>query len=154
MELYTIGAYGKGAEDFFGALEKAGIEILVDIRRRRGIRGSGYAYANKTRLEQELAARGIRCVHLPQLAPPPELRRVQKQADQAARTLKSERQTLSPAFCEGYRAACLKNYTWDDFVRDVGGGESKVALFCVEGPASACHRSLVVEHFGRPATHL
>ncbi len=154
MQLYTIGAYGKEAEEFFGALESAKIEVLADIRRRRGVRGKAYAYANKRRLEAELATRGIRCVHIPRLAPPQELRQVQKLADKSGKVLKSERQDLSPAFCDGYRATCLEGYTWEDFVRDVGVETGRVALFCVEGPPQACHRSLVVKHFGVEATHL
>lgn len=154
MQIFTIGVYGKTEEAFFGALVSAKIDVLADIRRRRGVRGKEYAYANKQRLEKELAARGMRCVHIPRLAPPQELRQVQKSADMAEKVLKSERRGLSQAFCDGYRAACLSDYTWEDFVRDVGENAGRVALFCVEGPAEACHRSLVVAHFGLEATNL
>jgi hypothetical protein len=41
--LLTIGAYGFGPDEFFSALENAGADVFLDIRQRRGLRGSRYA---------------------------------------------------------------------------------------------------------------
>ena len=50
----TIGAYGFEPEEFFRALEAAGVDVFLDIRQRRGLRGSRYAFANVSRLRAEL----------------------------------------------------------------------------------------------------
>ena len=60
--LFTIGAHGYHSGDFFNALRDADIDLFVDIRRRRGMRGRVYSYANATRLQDELQARGIAVV--------------------------------------------------------------------------------------------
>lgn len=38
----TIGVYGFTEERFFGELTEAGVDLLCDVRRRRGLRGSTY----------------------------------------------------------------------------------------------------------------
>ncbi|MFB6194036.1 MAG: DUF488 family protein [Halobaculum sp.] len=43
MEIYTIGFTKKGAEEFFGLLEEAGIERLVDTRLRNRSQLAGFA---------------------------------------------------------------------------------------------------------------
>ena len=44
IKLFTIGVYGFSETEFFDALEEAGIDTFIDIRYRRGVRGSLYAY--------------------------------------------------------------------------------------------------------------
>ncbi|MDW8335302.1 MAG: DUF488 domain-containing protein [Bacteroidia bacterium] len=154
MELFTIGVYGKTEDEFFGALKAARIEVLADIRRRRGVRGKAYAYANKKNLEAKLKQIGIECIHIKRLAPTQTLRQTQKQDDAAKKIAKSRRQTLSQDFRDGYIREQLAGYTWEDFVRDVGGENKRVALLCVEGPPEACHRSLIAPYFGLEAKHL
>jgi hypothetical protein len=36
----TIGVYGWTLEDWLAALHKAGVVLVVDVRQRRGVRGS------------------------------------------------------------------------------------------------------------------
>jgi len=43
----TIGVYGFSADAFFEALQRAGVDSFCDIRYRRGVRGSEYAFANR-----------------------------------------------------------------------------------------------------------
>jgi len=50
-KLFTIGVYGKSETQFFDQLEKAGVKTLCDIRLRRAVRGSQYAFANSQRLQ-------------------------------------------------------------------------------------------------------
>jgi hypothetical protein len=56
-EVLTIGAYGRSAATFFDELVTAGIGVFCDTRRRRGVRGAGYAFVNSTRLQRGLGER-------------------------------------------------------------------------------------------------
>ena len=44
--LKTIGVYGFDRESFLAALADARVDLLLDVRQRRGVRGSEYAWAN------------------------------------------------------------------------------------------------------------
>ena len=48
-EVLTIGAYGWDAETFFDALVRERVGVFCDLRRRRGVRGPEYAFANSAR---------------------------------------------------------------------------------------------------------
>lgn len=149
MRLATIGAYGFSEGRFFDALRRVGVDTFVDIRQRRGVRGSEYAFVNSTRLQDKLAEIGIRYVHELDLAPTAEIRQVQRDADAASETSKRDRSRLSPEFASAYRQARLSRYTWSDLERVIGTEAKVPCLFCVEGRPEACHRSLVVEHLLR-----
>lgn len=144
-KIVTIGVYGFDAEGFFAALQRAGVDTLCDIRRRRGVRGSEYAFANRARLEARLAALGIRYVHRLDLAPSKELRQAQYRVDAAEGVAKRQRAMLSPAFAEGYRHECLDAFDSHQFAADLGEDAHVVALLCVETAPAACHRSLAAE---------
>ncbi len=68
-EFVTIGVYGFDEAGFFQALQDAGVDTFCDIRRRRGVRGSAYAFANSQRLQGRLAELGIRYIYRSDLAP-------------------------------------------------------------------------------------
>ncbi len=53
-KIVTIGAIGYSAEAFFRALQQAGVDTFVDVRRRRAVRGADYAFANSQRLQARL----------------------------------------------------------------------------------------------------
>src|SRR5579864_4901548 len=108
--LFTIGAYGFDADSFFTALQHAKIDLFLDIRRRRGLRGSLYAFANASRLQQELEARNIAYRHLIDLAPDQETRELQNEADEASRLPKRQRESLAPAFVEEYTHRTLEPF--------------------------------------------
>jgi uncharacterized protein (DUF488 family) len=55
----TIGVYSFTGEAFLARLREAGIVMLLDVRQRRGVRGSEYAWANSRRLQAALAEAGI-----------------------------------------------------------------------------------------------
>ena len=158
MELFTIGVYGYSEDAFFDSLTTAGIDTFCDIRRRRGVRGSDYAFANATWLQEELAKRGVRYLHLLQLAPTQEVRERQAAVDVTQHVARRKREELSPEFIDAYRACCLSTFDSYQFVRDIGPDARRVALFCVERTAAACHRSLVAariaEDLGVAVTHL
>ncbi len=75
--LRTIGVYGFDRDSFLTALTGAGVELLLDVRQRRGVRGSEYAWANAQRLQAALAEPGIGYSHLKELAPTTEMRQLQ-----------------------------------------------------------------------------
>jgi uncharacterized protein (DUF488 family) len=143
----TIGVYGWDAPRWLEALQRAGCDQVVDIRARRGVRGSDYAFANRTRLEAALAQAGIIYVHVPELAPPREIRDAQVAADHAAGVLKRDRMTLATSFLDRYREGVVDLADWTGIASLITG--SRPALLCVERVPAACHRSLAAERLAR-----
>ncbi|MEL6769438.1 MAG: DUF488 domain-containing protein [Bacteroidota bacterium] len=143
--LVTLGVYGSTEDSFFGALQNNGVDTFVDVRQRRGLRGSKYAYANSTRLQERLAELGIRYVHLKDLAPTPSVRDRQKEADKRTGVAKRDRDRLGDAFVEAYRSEVLEPYDLAAFFEVLPDDTRVAALFCVERAPAACHRSLLAE---------
>jgi uncharacterized protein (DUF488 family) len=143
-ELVTIGVYGWSEEDFFRALAVAGVDTFCDIRQRRGVRGTEYAFANSKRLQARLAEMGIRYIHCKQLAPDLAIRAGQYAADRDAKVAKRKRQALSPGFVAAYREQ-LRDFDSRSFIAGLGVEARTVALFCVERDPAACHRSLLAD---------
>lgn len=144
-DLVTIGVYGFEEGEFFKALVDAGVDLFCDIRQRRGVRGSTYAFANSQRLQARLDELGIAYVHRKDLAPSREVRALQDAADKESKTAKRKRSALSDAFVEAYRRQYLDNFDSGEFVSELGSEATVVAMFCVERDPAACHRSLLVE---------
>ena len=138
----TIGVYGTTEDSFFDALTANGVTDFVDIRRRRGMRGSLYSYANATKLQTKLKDLCIRYHHVLALAPTAETRALQKEDDSGQGIAKSARTTLSNGFIQGYRSEALDVFDLAAFL-DSLPEDSVAAFFCVEHLPEACHRSLV-----------
>ena len=163
--IFTIGVYGSSEESFFGALVENEIELFVDIRARRGMRGSKYKFANSNYLQAKLEKLGIAYAHLRELAPSKEIRDLQQKVDHENRTAKRQRTTLSDEYIEAYEREILKTCernTDDKFNALASLAKAKqlaripcdqpvyrIALFCVEQHAEACHRSLVANEWKR-----
>ena len=145
MKFVTIGVYGFSAESFFQALKDADVDVLCDIRWRRGVRGKEYAFANSARLQKRLEELGVRYVHIREVAPPPALRQRQLDADEAQGIAKRKRTTLSDGFISGYQQEVLSKFDSGKFVEQLGAQARTVALLCVEKDPCACHRSLLAE---------
>jgi uncharacterized protein (DUF488 family) len=158
IEIVTIGAYGWDEEGFFGALVRAHVDLFCDLRARRGVRGSAYAFANSERLQARLAGLGIRYAHCKELAPSDETRAAQYAVDRAAKVAKRQRAVLSPAFADAYRRERLEGFDSAAFVAGLGPEVHGIALFCVEREAAACHRSLLAarlaQDLGAEVVHL
>jgi len=156
-KIFTIGAYGKSKHEFFQDLQNAQVDTFCDIRLRRGVRGSQYAFVNSRRLQESLASRSINYRYFPELAPTQEIRELQHKADEEGGTSKRERQQLGTIFKEHYIAKILGHFESQRLKEQLGSAR-RIVLFCVEGPATACHRSLVAEHLRRdwevPVEHL
>jgi uncharacterized protein (DUF488 family) len=142
--LATIGVYGWTPETFVDALRDAGVRLVLDVRQRRGVRGSEYAWANARRLQDLLAGAGIAYRHEPQLAPTTELRQLQYREDDRLGVGKRSRAELAPAYREGYTKEILDRA---DLAAVVAGlpEDGAAALLCVERDPEACHRSLVAD---------
>jgi uncharacterized protein (DUF488 family) len=152
----TIGVYGFDRDSFLAALAGAGIDVVLDVRQRRGVRGAQYAWANAKRLQAALADAGIRYEHLPELAPTTEMRQLQYREDERLGEGKRSRTHLAPGYVERYTAEVLDQVDLDPIVRFLGN--SRPALLCVEKDPEACHRSLVAgrlsDHYGFEVKHL
>ena len=147
--IFTIGAYGLDADRFLALLREHGVDTVIDVRLRRGMRGSTYAWANSRRLQSALAAAGIGYAHARQLAPTREVREVQHEVDRREGSGKRARQVLSPSFRDAYLQAILERadpVETGSWLADQG--ESPV-LFCVERSPQACHRSLIADWLWR-----
>lgn len=154
--LRTIGVYGFDRESFLGTLKDAGVELLLDVRQRRGVRGSEYAWANAQRLEAALAQAGIDYTHLKELAPTTAMREAQYREDEERGVGKRERTVLAPIYVELYTADVLDRVDLDPIVKWIG--QKQAVLMCVERDAEACHRSLIAARleveFGFEVEHL
>jgi len=159
MEFYTIGVYNSTEKEFFDKLTKNNIDTFCDIRQRRGVRGSKYAFVNSNRLQQKLNDLDIKYGHIPNLAPTTEIRERQKQTDLEKGELKRDRQVLGQVFVIEYKNKILEKFDFDTFLEKLDEiGANKVVLFCVEEHPEACHRSIVADklqnHFNYKIIHL
>jgi uncharacterized protein (DUF488 family) len=141
-ELATIGVYGFDATTFMEALQGADVRVLIDVRQRRGVRGSEYAWANTRRLQTALADAGIEYRHLKELAPTTELRQLQYAEDARAGVGKRSRVELAPDYVARYTAEILDPVGLEPVVQALPS-EGRAALLCVERDPEACHRSLL-----------
>lgn len=107
VRFVTIGVYGFDSNSFFQALSDAHVQIFCDLRLRRAVRGSTYAFANSQRLQQKLHQLGIRYLHCKELAPSLTVRHLQEQADKQLHVAKRQRQVLSQHFIQAYEQECL-----------------------------------------------
>jgi uncharacterized protein (DUF488 family) len=142
--LVTIGVYDWTLDEFLAALRKAEVRQLLDLRQRRGVRGSEYAWANSQRLQAALADAGIEYEHLPELAPTTELRHLLYAEDARQGVGQRSRERLAPEFVERFTRERLDQVDLAPIIESMPA-DGAVALLCVERDAEACHRSLVAE---------
>jgi uncharacterized protein (DUF488 family) len=158
MEFFTIGVYHSTGEEYFKKLTENNIDTFCDIRQRRGVRGSQYAFVNSKRLQDKLNEFGIKYRHILALAPTPEIRESQKKADTQSGELKRNRDKLGQVFIKTYMENILEKFDLKPFIDGLDEIEAKkVVFFCVEEKPEACHRKLVtdqLEKLGYKITHL
>jgi uncharacterized protein (DUF488 family) len=158
MEFFTIGVYNSSEQTFFKKLIDSKIDTFCDIRQRRGVRGSEYAFVNSSRLQIKLNELDIKYGHFLELAPTSEIRDLQKEADEINGELKRDRNKLGQVFTLAYKDKILRNFDFDEFLLQLDNvGAKRVVLFCVEEKPEACHRSLVsnkLEKLEYEVTHL
>lgn len=143
----TIGVYGWDVGTFLAALRRADVELLVDVRQRRGVRGREYSWANARRLQATLVAAGVNYSHHRELAPTTELRQLQYAEDARRGVGKRSRDVLADEYRERYLAEILGPVDLEPLAAELS--ERVGTLFCVERDPEACHRSLIAERLAR-----
>ena len=103
--IVTIGVYGFTGATFLERLHSAGVGLVLDVRQRRGVRGSQYAWANSKRLQDALATASLAYRHHPELAPTTELRQLQYAEDARLGVGKRSRVALAPEYVRRYTNA-------------------------------------------------
>jgi len=140
----TIGVYGFTADGFLRMLEEERVRVLLDVRQRRGVRGSEYAWANAQRLQAALAVAGVEYRHHKELAPTTELRQLQYAEDARSGVGKRSRVRLAPEYVDRYTREILDHADLEPIARALPS-DGVGALLCVERDPEACHRSLIAE---------
>ena len=150
MKFFTIGVYGSTEQEFYNKLVENNIDTFCDIRQRRGVRGSKYAFVNSNRLQKKLQELNIKYAHIIELAPTKEIRELQKEDDKKKGVLKRKRNELGDVFKIVYKNKILNNFNFEKFINKLEEIDaSNIVLFCVEEHHLACHRSLVAEKLNK-----
>lgn len=156
--LMSIGVYGFSEDSFFEALQRENVDCFCDVRARRGLRGSQYAFANSKRLQSRLASLGIAYVHVKELAPSSAVRDAQHVEDAKQGVAKRRRAELGSVFVERYIQDNLINLDAWALLDTTLGGARRPVFFCVEREPKACHRSLLINELakqtGIPQEHI
>lgn len=142
--IITCGVYGFTSQSFEDAVVSAQPDVFVDIRRRRGVRGSQYSFANSQRLQEMLARNGIPYVHRIELAAPEQAMKREGEFDKAEGIARHERNHLSAEFVADYEHEVLAQFDATKFVESLGD-PNRVLLLCVEATPTACHRGLLAD---------
>jgi uncharacterized protein (DUF488 family) len=136
---------------------RAGVEVVLDVRQRRGVRGREYVWANARRLQAALAEAGFEYRHHPELAPTTELRELQYREDDRLGVGKRSRNELAPEYRQRYLREILGRVDLAPLIEELPEGSTS-ALLCVERDPKACHRCLIAERLaselGLPVLHL
>jgi uncharacterized protein (DUF488 family) len=130
--IYTIGFTKKGAKEFFGLLERAGVERLIDVRRRNRSQLSGFAKRDDLRffLDELL---DVDYEHRVDLAPSSELL-------DDWRDDRIDWETFEERFLDA-----LSRREVDEAL-ERSSFDTPTALLCSEHEPDRCHRRLVVEY--------
>jgi uncharacterized protein (DUF488 family) len=141
MRIFTIGYEATTIADFLSALEKAGVERIIDVRAVPNSRRPGFS---KNPLKNALAEVGIEYVHLKALGTPADGRaaaRAGKQDD--LERIYAGQLELPEAMVQAEQMRELAE-------------EKPSALLCYEREPAQCHRSLLLAAVARDAsvTHL
>ncbi len=148
-KIVTLGVYGFDKDSFFQALLNASVDTFCDIRMRRGMRGSTYAFVNSASLQRQLSELGIRYVHVKALAPNQSIRDRQKQEDERLGVAKRARTELEQTFIQAYEEECLSHFNSSEFLKGLEQDMRVIGLFCVEREPEACHRSLAAKRLAQ-----
>jgi uncharacterized protein (DUF488 family) len=140
--LFTIGVYGFTVERFLAELDRAGVRLVLDVRQRRGVRGSEYAWANSKRLQNAVAGAGLAYEHHPELAPTTAMRKAQYAEDDKRKIARRDRFDLSDQYVHSYTDEVLDHADLGA-VAEIVRQRGPAVLLCVERVPEACHRSLI-----------
>ncbi|MFL6752653.1 MAG: DUF488 family protein [Sphingomicrobium sp.] len=130
MRIFTIGYEGTTVGEFVAALEKAGVERVIDVRALPLSRRPGFS---KSALRAALGEAGIEYVHLKALGTPADGRaaaRAGRHADMAR--IYAGQLELPEAMVQSAQMLEL-------------AGERPSALLCMERDPAHCHRTLLLD---------
>lgn len=135
MKLATIGYEGAPQEAVFDALEKAGVDLLVDVRAVTSSRRPGFS---KSHLVAGLPERGIDYVHLKGLGTPKEGRMAVRRGDHKGLQRIFGAHMKTPEARHDYEA-----------LLGLLRGGKKICLMCYEHDPGTCHRTIIAERAGQ-----
>ena len=139
-----MGVDESSLDEFLDTLRRHRVTMVLDVRQRRGVRGSEYAWANSLRLQAALKEAGIQYRHLPELAPTTELRHLHYREDDRLGVGKRSRVGLAEGYRRRYTSEVLDQVDLEAVLEGLPDGAVS-ALLCVERDARACHRSLIAD---------
>ncbi len=133
MKIYTIGYTKKSAEEFFGLLERHGIQRVVDVRLKNTSQLAGFT--KKDDLEYFLQrVLGADYCHMDFLAPTPDLLKAYRESGE-------DWDLYERQFCKLLEETDVLSRLDRGFF-----SEKQCCLLCSEPDAEHCHRRLVAEH--------
>ncbi len=133
MKIYTIGYTKKSAAEFFGLLERHGVERVVDVRLKNTSQLAGFT--KKDDLEYFLRRLlGIEYCHLDFLAPTAELMKTYRDSGQDWEL-----------YVDGFSKLLEERDVLNRLERGFFS-EKQCCLLCSEPDAEHCHRRLIAEH--------
>jgi uncharacterized protein (DUF488 family) len=140
MKVFTIGFKGRSAENFFLTLKNAGVQKLIDIRRRNSSQLSGYSKGDDLKFFLEKCF-GISYEHIPEFAPSERLlRKYQNLLDK-----KKRNNNAWACYVEEFGKEVLREQTVQRF-QESADNLHGVCLLCSEETADRCHRRLLAEY--------
>jgi uncharacterized protein (DUF488 family) len=131
MKIFTIGFTRKSAEQFFGKLQRPGLDRLVDVRLNNVSQLAGFAKKDDLRYFLKTIC-GIEYIHLPELAP------TQEMLDE----YRKEKGSWED-YERRFRALIESRRIEETVPREVLDGG---CLLCSEDRPDRCHRRLVAEY--------
>ena len=117
---------------------------LLDVRQRRGVRGSRLRLGKFGAAAGGAGGGGDRDRHHEELAPTTELRQLQYTEDDRVGVGKRSRVELAAEYRRGYIREILDQVDLRPIVEAMPA-DGAAALMCVEADPEACHRSLIAE---------
>lgn len=130
MKLYTIGFTKKPARRFFELLSGAGVKRVVDVRLNNSSQLAGFAKRDDLSYFLEAVA-GIGYIHLPELAPTPDIINEYKK---------------NKGSWEAYEKKYLALIKSLDIIELTEKFRSGDCLLCSEETADRCHRRLLGDY--------
>src|SRR5215467_9675545 len=118
-DIYNSGVYGSSESEFFQKLLDHNIDTFCDIRLRRAVRGSQYAFANSQRLQDKLSELSIKYLHETGLTPTPEIIKMQDKFDQDHKIQRRKREELTDIFKTAYKTKILAKFDTQQFIRNL-----------------------------------
>jgi uncharacterized protein (DUF488 family) len=131
MKIYTIGFTKKSARTFFTELQKAGVKRVVDVRLNNTSQLAGFTKRNDLEYFAE-AICGIQYIHIPALAPTPEILDAYKKH-------KGDWRLYEREFLDLMRSRRIEQTVSREML-------DNACLLCSEETPEHCHRRLVAEY--------